>query len=175
MTRFRVNGVLQASYRYDYLGRQVSRALTGQIPAGLTIHSVFDSAGNRIAEYNQATGALIREYVWLNGALIAVVEGGVIYYVRTDHIGRPVFATNAAGAKVWTASYLPFGGLRVSTGAPLAPSLPGPMVTVGIRLAPELDAGLRSDDGAVLAGRSAGADRWRECLWVCEGEPRELG
>jgi RHS repeat-associated protein len=121
MATFRVNGVLQASYRYDYLGRQVSRALTG----GLTIHSVFDSAGNRIAEYNQATGALIREYIWLDGAPIAVVEGGVIYYIRTDHIGRPVFATNAAGVKVWTASYLPFGGVRVSTGVPLALRFPG--------------------------------------------------
>ncbi len=117
----RINGVLQASYRYDYLGHQLSRPLTGS----LTIHSVFDSAGNRIAEYNQATGVLIREYVWLNGAPVAVVEGGVIYYVRTDHIGRPIFATNAAGVKVWTASYLPFGGLRVSTGVPLALRFPG--------------------------------------------------
>ncbi len=121
MATFRVNGVLQASYRYDYLGRQVSRALTG----GLTIHSVFDSAGNRIAEYNQATGTLIREYIWLDGAPIAVVEGGVIYYVRTDHIGRPVFATNAAGVKVWTASYLPFGGVRASTGSAIALRFPG--------------------------------------------------
>ncbi len=78
---------------------------------------MFDSAGNRIAEYNQATGTLIREYILLNGAPVAVVEGGVIYYVRTDHIGRPVFATNAAGAKVWTASYLPFGEVRTSTGS----------------------------------------------------------
>ncbi len=37
--------------------------------------------------------------------------------VRTDPIGRPVFATNASGAKVWEASYLPFGGVHVSTGA----------------------------------------------------------
>ncbi|MFA9231189.1 MAG: RHS repeat-associated core domain-containing protein [Microgenomates group bacterium] len=121
MATFSINGVLQASYRYDNLGRQVSRALTG----GLTIHSVFDSAGNRIAEYNQATGALIREYIWLNGAPIAVVEGGVIYYIRTDHIGRPVFATNAAGVKVWTASYLPFGGVRTSTGTPITLRFPG--------------------------------------------------
>ena len=64
------------------------------------------------------TGALIREYVWLEGQLIAVIEGGVISFVRADHIGRPVFATNSAGAKVWTASYLPFGGVRTSTGTP---------------------------------------------------------
>jgi hypothetical protein len=72
----------------------------------------------RIAEYNETTGALIREYVWLNGAPIAVVEGGVISFVRSDHIERPVFATNSTGVKVWTAAYLPFGGVRVTTGTP---------------------------------------------------------
>jgi hypothetical protein len=40
---------------------QAVRTLT----AGLvTIHSVFDSDGRRLAEYNEATGALIREDVW---------------------------------------------------------------------------------------------------------------
>lgn len=35
---------------------------------------------------------------------------------RTDHIGRPVFATNSAGVKVWEATYLPFGGVHTSAG-----------------------------------------------------------
>ena len=78
-----------------------------------------------IAEYNEATGALIREYVWLGWEPIAVIEGGVVSYIRTDHIGRPVFATNTAGAKVWTASYLPFGGVRTSTGTPPTTRFPG--------------------------------------------------
>ncbi len=34
---------------------------------------------------------------------IAVIEGGTVYYIRADHIGRPVFATNAAGVKLWSA------------------------------------------------------------------------
>jgi hypothetical protein len=37
----------------------VVRALTSPMP--VKIHSVFDSDGNRIAEYNEATGAPIRE------------------------------------------------------------------------------------------------------------------
>jgi hypothetical protein len=48
-----------------------------------------------------------------------VIEGGQVYRVRTDPIGRSVFATNSAGTVVWTASWLPFGGVRVKTGAPL--------------------------------------------------------
>ncbi|HLQ18519.1 MAG TPA: hypothetical protein VK146_06020 [Tabrizicola sp.] len=43
---------------------------------------------------------LIREYVWNGWDPVAVIEGDVISFVRADHIGRPVFATNASGAKV---------------------------------------------------------------------------
>ena len=118
-----MNGVLQASYKYDALGRQAIRTLTS--PTAVTIHSVFDSTGRRIAEYNEATGALIREYVWNGWEAVAVIEGGVISYVRTDHIGRPVFATNSTGAVVWTATYLPFGGRRTTTGLPIESRFPG--------------------------------------------------
>ncbi len=121
MATFSINGVLQASYKYDFAGRQVVRALSG----GAVIHSVFDADGNRIAEYDQTSGALIREYVWFDGAAVAVIESGVVYYIRSDHIGRPVFATNAAGVQVWSASYLPFGGVRTSTGTPITLRFPG--------------------------------------------------
>jgi RHS repeat-associated protein len=123
MSQFRINGVLQASYQYDAMGRQAIRTLTS--PTAITIHSVFDSKGRRIAEYNAGTGALIREYVWNGWDPIAVIEGGVISFVRADHIGRPVYATNASGVKVWTASYNPFGGVTTSTGTVPAARFPG--------------------------------------------------
>lgn len=102
---------------------QAIRTLTSPTP--VTIHSVFDHQGRRIAEYNQATGALIREYVWNGWDPVAVIEGGVISFVRADHIGRPVFATNATGVKVWTATYTPFGGVHTSTGALPSARFPG--------------------------------------------------
>jgi RHS repeat-associated protein len=86
---------------------------------------VFDSQGRRIAEYNEGTGALIREYVWMGWEPVAVIEGGVTSFVRTDHIGRPVFATNTAGVKVWTATYDPFGGVRTTVGTPINARFPG--------------------------------------------------
>jgi hypothetical protein len=51
----------------------------------------------------------------MDGRVIAVIEGGTVRAlpVRMDHIGRPVFATDASGLKVWEASYLPFGGVHV--------------------------------------------------------------
>lgn len=39
----------------------------------------------------------------------------MIDLIRTGHIGWPVFATDAAGAKVWEATYLPFGGVHTSS------------------------------------------------------------
>jgi RHS repeat-associated protein len=63
--------------------------------------------------------------VWLGWEPIAVIEGGVTSLVRTDHIGRPVFATNTTGVKVWTASYTPFGGVRTVTGTPINARFPG--------------------------------------------------
>jgi RHS repeat-associated protein len=57
---------------------------------------------------------------------VAVIEGGVVSYIRTDHIGRPVFATNSTtGVKTWTASYDPFGGVRTTTGSPISARFPG--------------------------------------------------
>jgi RHS repeat-associated protein len=123
MESFSINGFLQASYKYDAMGRQAIRTLTA--PSPVTIHSVFDSQGRRIAEYNETSGALIREYVWNGWDPVAVIEGGVISFVRADHIGRPVFATDASGAKMWEVSYLPFGGVRVATGSPTASRFPG--------------------------------------------------
>ena len=117
-----VGGVTQATYRYDAMGRQVTRTL---VPSGVTIHSVFDSQGRRIAEYTESTGAIIREYVWKGWEPVPVIENGVIYLIRADHIGRPSFATTLAGTKVWSAVYLPFGGVHVTTGAPIDARFPG--------------------------------------------------
>jgi RHS repeat-associated protein len=49
----------------------------------------------------------------------------MVSFARADHIGRPVFATNTAGVKVWTASYTPFGGVRTTTGTPITARFPG--------------------------------------------------
>lgn len=54
-----------------------------------------------------------------------MVEGGAISFVRTDHIGRPVFATNSTGVKVWTATYTPYGEVHTSTGNLPANRFPG--------------------------------------------------
>ena len=124
MSSFAINGVIQAEYAYNALGQQVVRRLT---QAGQTIHSLHDREGNRIAEYlydeSLQTSSLIREYIWANGTVVGVYENGTLYFVRTDHIGRPVFATDVNGTVAWEASYLPFGGIEASSGPNPNPNL----------------------------------------------------
>ena len=126
MESFSINGVVQAEYRYNARGQQVIRRLT---QTGQTIHSIYDTFGNRIAEYEyddvSGSSTLLREYVWMDGQAVAVIEGGEVYYVRSDHIGRPVFATDDTGTIVWEAEYLPFGGVHVSTGSNINLRFPG--------------------------------------------------
>ena len=117
MSSFAVNGIVFAAYEHNALGQQV---VNRQLQNGQTIHSIHDAAGQRIAEYlcNDATGTgtLIREYIWAGDMLVAVFENNALYFVRTDHIRRPVFATDDAGVIVWEATYLPFGGVHTSAG-----------------------------------------------------------
>ncbi len=53
---------------------QVNRAIWAGGTPGVTL-PVHDLAGNRIAEHDD-TGAVLREYIWLDGRPLAVVEGG---------------------------------------------------------------------------------------------------
>ncbi|NSX55519.1 RHS repeat domain-containing protein [Parasulfitobacter algicola] len=56
---------------------------------------------------------------------VAVIEAGQVYFIRADHIGRPLFATNTAGTKVWQATYLPFGGIHTTSGDAINLRFPG--------------------------------------------------
>jgi hypothetical protein len=46
------------------------------LPTQVAIHSISDSQGRRIAEYNETSGALIREYVWNGWDPIAASKAG---------------------------------------------------------------------------------------------------
>jgi len=126
MSSMSIDGVVQAEYEYNVLGQQVVRRLT---QAGQVIHSIHDASGNRIAEYDvdevAGTSTLLREYIWMDGMPVAVVQGGVVYYIRVDHIGRPVFATDSSANIVWEVNYLPFGGVESSSGSNIDLRFPG--------------------------------------------------
>ncbi|RYG90101.1 hypothetical protein EU803_15820 [Loktanella sp. IMCC34160] len=56
---------------------------------------------------------------------ITLWENNQLYFVRSDHIGRPVLATDNTGTVVWTASYGPFGEVVASSGPNIDLRFPG--------------------------------------------------
>ena len=58
----------------------------------------------------------MKEYLWLDGRLIAVANDvGDLYHVHTGHLGQPLAMTDALGAVVWDADLEPFGKASVLT------------------------------------------------------------
>jgi RHS repeat-associated protein len=96
----------------------VSRTITA---TPQTIHYVYDKGGNVIAEHDGATGAMLREYVWLGDLPIALVTGSApapqYSYIHTGQIGEPLMVTDASQARHWDVASDPWGNaLPLSTG-----------------------------------------------------------
>nr|WP_330085286.1 DUF6531 domain-containing protein [Methylocystis iwaonis] len=98
------------TYAYDAFNRLASRTVNGTTT--LYVHDINDHV---IAETN-AAGQTLREYIWLNDIPVAVVDGvntatPAIYYVHTDHLGRPARMVAQNWAWAWDVIYTPFGGV----------------------------------------------------------------
>ncbi|TLS88917.1 hypothetical protein FD720_04165, partial [Photobacterium damselae subsp. damselae] len=76
---------------------------------------VYGLDGELLAEVDAGTGQTQREYVWLDGQLVAYLVDGTVYHVHNDHLGTPQALTDETGATVWKASYSPFGKATVTT------------------------------------------------------------
>ena len=153
-----------STYAYNALEQMVTRVTTAPGgPAG-TMHYIYDLDGHLIAEADGATGATLREYIWLASnlqppgstrgdnapvdlplALVTAVNTAtpVLSMVHADHLGRPIRMTNAARAIVWQGGLQPFRRalqpLRLNREQP---ALPRPVLPhrnrPGLQLAPPL-------------------------------------
>jgi hypothetical protein len=64
-------------------------------------HFIFGSDGAMLAEHT-TTGALTRNYVYLNGQPLALVDAtGTVSYVLNDQVGQPQKMLNSSGAVSW--------------------------------------------------------------------------
>ena len=124
------------TYTYDGLSRLARRIVQNSGSANVNRQYIYDLYGNLIVEADDF-GNTVREYIWLaqdiatstqkTGVVpgfrpIAVVDdvdtsSPKTYHVHVDHVHRPVFMTDSTKAKVWEASYLPFGGVNTITGS----------------------------------------------------------
>jgi RHS repeat-associated protein len=115
------NSVAYATYGYNALEQLVSRSTSAAGGPSGTVHYIHDLDGHIIAEADGATGATLREYIWMadndneapTDLPLAVVDDitttPVLLMVHTDHLGRPIIMTDATKATVWQASYKPWG------------------------------------------------------------------
>ena len=115
------------TYRYNGLGQRVEKVT----PQATTAFS-YSTDGQLLTEY-QPNGAIIREYVYLNGEPLVLLEplgsAHEVLYLQTDHLGTPRMATDSGGTAVWKWESDPFG----TTAADTDPDGNGTPVTVNLR------------------------------------------
>lgn len=102
-----------STYGYDAQNRLASRTVTSGTTT-TTVLYIHDIADHIIAETDTA-GVTKREYIWLDDLPVAVVDGvntatPTVYYVHTDHLGRPARMVAQNWSWVWDVIYAPFGG-----------------------------------------------------------------
>jgi RHS repeat-associated protein len=110
MHDYKVGTSLIATYRVNARGERVLK--TNVVSPSSSEQFIYDEAGHLLGEYTHL-GARIREYVWLDDTLVAVLGnfGGSTYQlVETDHVGTPRAVINpATNAVVWRWDLNPSG------------------------------------------------------------------
>jgi RHS repeat-associated protein len=106
-----VKGTVTTTYAYNGMGQRV-RKFSSSGATSTTIF-VYDQQGNLLGEYGN-TGTPIREYVWMNGELVAIfTPNGTnppnIFYVHNDHLGSPKLVYTKANVLRWRWMTEPFG------------------------------------------------------------------
>ncbi|HAS6975644.1 RHS repeat-associated core domain-containing protein [Vibrio cyclitrophicus] len=109
LTEATVNGET-STYHYNSAHQRVRKSA-----GGVDVLYVYGLDGELLAEVDAGTGQTQREYVWLDGELVAYLVDGTVYHVHNDHLGTPQALTDETGATVWKASYSPFGKATVTT------------------------------------------------------------
>jgi len=171
-----IDGRPVARYRYNHRHERIAKEAGGR-----TTHYLYENR-QRVADLDE-TGRIVRQYLWLAGRLVAVIDpagkaGEKTTYIHTNHLEAPVLATDAKGRAVWRAEYAPFGALRNlddTAGLNLELRNPGQWH--------DAESGLYYNDrryydpqsGRYLSSDPLGLCRGRQPLRLCRRQPAALG
>lgn len=103
-----VQGGATSQYVYDSSGRRVKKIIAN----GITTRYVYGASGELQEERNDAAGALIKEYIYRMGELIATKVPGQDYqFATSDNLGSPRVWTDKNGNVISSGrhDYMPFG------------------------------------------------------------------
>ncbi|RTE86188.1 MULTISPECIES: RHS repeat-associated core domain-containing protein [Gammaproteobacteria] len=94
---------LTTNYVYNALGQRVRKSGG----AATATDFIYSPSGQLLAEGNN--GQYTKYYIYFGGTLVGYIKGTTLYYVHTDHLGRPEAITNSSKSVVWRAEPTTFG------------------------------------------------------------------
>jgi RHS repeat-associated protein len=97
-----VDGGSTASYSYDHQNRRVKKVVGSS-----TTHYVWEGY-QVIAEHNGSTGAVVTEYVYAGGRMIAREQAGRVFFLQ-DQLSIRATVTDGQGGIQGRQGHLPFG------------------------------------------------------------------
>jgi len=97
-----------AAYVYDGEGQRVRKLVNENL------RFMYDMGGQQIAEFDGATGALKKEYIYSASGLVATIEPTAVNsngtrYTTSDHLGSPRVVTNSSAGVASRHDFMPFG------------------------------------------------------------------
>ena len=118
-----------ATYTYSDLNRLAQATANGQTtdylyngrgertvktdPSNTTLYH-YDQSGLLLSETDEQ-GNSIRDYVYLNGQRLAILDDTGTYYIHSNHLDTPQVITDQNQTVVWQATYTPFGEANITT------------------------------------------------------------
>ncbi len=93
---------LDAGYRIAATGMRVAKTINGQ-----TTRFVYGMNGQLLHEHD-TTSNRRTHHLYLDGKPIALIRNNTLYWVHTDHLGRPELVANQTGDTVWRAKLAAF-------------------------------------------------------------------
>jgi len=89
---------INASYQLGADGTRYQKTANGE-----TTRFDYGPGGMLLSEHRQSP-ARWTNYLWLNGEPVGLVRDNTLYYIQTDHLGRPEVITDQTKQRAWRAT-----------------------------------------------------------------------
>ena len=102
------------TYGYNAYGERTSKVAAPGTAAPGTFRYTYGEDQRLLAERQEANN-LWTNYLWFGGQLVGITRGTQLYFLHTDHLGRPELATKSTLTVMWQSNNSAFGDRTVTT------------------------------------------------------------